>query len=116
MTDLIQRLEKTMGGFAELDNAIYERFEMLLIDQRWPVPSYTTSIDAALALAERVLSGAYSLTMNIDPSGNGAEIVWWPRGLSSSETEVRGNGVNITLPLAICIAVLKASEAQSNEQ
>jgi len=67
---------------------------------------YTSSVDAALCLAERL--NCYSLTLTIDPSGHGAEITYWPEGLSNDRT-IKSNGVTAGLPaIAICIAVIQA--------
>lgn len=71
------------------------------------VPKYTTSLDAALALAERVTGGAYKL-VNDYGGYNRAEI-----NLPGRETHT---AVAETMPLALCIAILKALPPQSTEE
>jgi hypothetical protein len=92
MTDLIKRLEEAEAGSLELDVAIWDAMG------GWSVahpPAYTTSLDAALALAERLGLDGWRLLY--------AAMLNWkahdPRGPLSK-----------TLPLALCIAILKAAD------
>jgi hypothetical protein len=71
------------------------------------------SVDAALSVAERVLT-TYSLQISIDPSGNGAKLTWWPLGLSEG-VEFRGEHVTGgDTALAIVGATLAALLSQAN--
>jgi hypothetical protein len=113
MTDLIKRLEEAEAGSRELTEAVLlalgfvtKRYPMdsdtywiVPGDERNPLPAWadriTTSLDAALALAERLgLDGWHPLY---------AAMLNWkahdPRGPLSK-----------TLPLALCIAILKATD------
>ena len=94
MTDLITRLEEAAEGSRELDRAIWHELEFDSRGEPTLCPAYTTSIDAALALAERVgLDGwntLYAAMMNWKAHD--------PRGPLSK-----------TLPLALCLAILKAN-------
>ncbi len=72
------------------------------------VPSYTASVDAALALAERVLPGwCWELTlMPGEATWQGAPEMW-PEGLAAPDR--CGVYASTKSPaLALCIAVLKA--------
>lgn len=115
MSDLLERLEKATGGCAELDNAIYQWAEMLPVEQRWPVPHYTSSIDATLALAERVLPGWEKshgkVYWSFDLEG---KRVWVCRMNYWRSVDFVPRSAAPTLPLAICIAVLKAHEASQH--
>ena len=70
-----------------------------------PFPNYTTSIDAALALVERVLpdwnKGMYE-------QDDGSWFVEFRRGYRTSYDKVQGILRARTLPLGICIALVKA--------
>jgi hypothetical protein len=117
MTDLIKRLEEAEAGSRELDLRVFERFD-LVDGERWTEadldyaltdpdktinpPPLTTSLDAALALAERVLPG------------------WgWSAGGSRGEHYGRldtPDGRDFeeayapTPALALCAAILKATD------
>lgn len=64
--------------------------------------SITASIDAALALVERVL-GTYAIDLSIDPSGQGCTIWVWPGGLSGDRQERYDASSSF-----ICFAILDA--------
>ena len=131
MQKLIARLEAAEAGSRELDALVWKalnpRGEIAikgagrpgLVDWRCRIPGatianswtnpgrYTTSLDAALALAERVGFPAYS--GEIQPSGR------WKWKIASNAplgASVRGpkwpSGVAKTPSLALCIAILKA--------
>jgi hypothetical protein len=115
MTDLITRLEEAEEGSRELDAAIWRWTEGWRgVDHP---PAYTTSIDAALALAERVLPewawsiiGPDPLTSLHDctfaclsaPEGNGAAE---SRNADRDVCTARAS----TPALALCIVILKAT-------
>lgn len=68
--------------------------------------AYTTSLDAALALAERVLPGR--LTWRIESEGVSFTAAFW----DDPEYDPVGVGRAPTPALALCIAILKAKEAE----
>ena len=72
-------------------------------------PCYTTSIDAALALVERVLPDDWNKP-TIDCEDRSVEV--WNNKIGTEEfKEIKVEAV--TIPLAICIALLKAMETQN---
>jgi hypothetical protein len=119
MDELIERLEKATGPDRELDGAIalslgwtfqkmkgdskpyYRKPGETTYYMRSEVPAYTASIDAALTLVPE--GWAYQLTLLFEPRvhGNQQAIVWPP----DKASPVSGAP---TMPLAICIAALKA--------
>jgi hypothetical protein len=119
---LIERLEAAEGGSRELDREIARECGWTNLDvptfwvksvcdaagfppgtaQATPLPHYTTSLDAALALAERVLPD---------------EIWTCEFGPSSSHAEMKNarfiiEGVARTPALALTAAILKARATQ----
>lgn len=129
MTDLIKRLEEAEAGSRELDIAFRDAvlpdaktqdLTMLTGFADKPethgerriviVENYTTSLDAALALAERVLPGwAWEIRMDQDVAFVQAAPKWWQEGLAAPDEDgvsAEGN----TAALAICIAILKATD------
>lgn len=75
-----------------------------------PVPELTSSLDAAVALAERVLK-IYRLELFMDPSGISAKVTWWPCGLHETDTIIKSEGMGWTPAVSICLATLKAVRA-----
>lgn len=71
-------------------------------DQDFDFPRYTTSVDAILALVEREFSPGLGWWVEMETAGMGA-VLRGPEG-----EEFKGGGVGTTLPLALCIAFLKA--------
>ncbi|MCO7726424.1 hypothetical protein NJB93_07430 [Brucella intermedia] len=137
MTDLITRLSKLDAPDREVDAEIAVLFSgdpdayvvrpnegaMFSHKPGWfatgdnkshKSPEYTTSVDAAIALAERVLPGwtfehigqdyirASGLDNDVMPMG-------WTVEISDGSQTIQGQAP--TLPLAICIALLRAKEA-----
>lgn len=135
-TDIIERLQNATGPDREIDTSIWMlvtkgatrrhqrvssatyAWKPYVIDETRDaqgviivVPSYTASIDAAIALVERMLSGK----------------VWYVRGKSdgtffcqlyTSESQ-RGNDPKAnapSAPLAILVALFRALEAQEAAQ
>ncbi|MFI8682050.1 hypothetical protein ACIGFJ_06755 [Brevundimonas diminuta] len=108
LSALIARLEAAEAGSRELDWRIAEAFDIpepwKVAVRIWPpfmerskfdqaIPAFTTSLDAALALAERIGMDGFRVMY--------AALMSWkahdPRGPLSQ-----------TLPLALCIATLRA--------
>lgn len=139
---LIERLEAAEFGSAELDAEICVLFRYggensedatnVRTDPEWegdllfevgadeccnPIPSLTTSLDAALALAERVLGRAFRLGLIQQPDGTWEAATLW----SDEEQDDRdvAFGHAPTPALALCIAILRAKtagyEPQANE-
>lgn len=111
---LIERLEAAEVGSRELDAAIwYALIETCggkpdrdMID-RWP--AYTTSLDAALALAERVLPGCCpGVSQNVH-SG-----VWfsWLGYSDEGVPRLYADAFGKTAAVSVCIAILKAKETK----
>lgn len=134
LDSIIERLEKAESGDRELDltimNLLAPRAEDekhlvmgKLLGAKWgayghmanqieyfiEAPKVTSSVDAAIELAEKVLQGAYSMEISIDPSGCGTKIHHWPKGLSGAE-ERRSEGVATTMAVATVLAILKAKQ------
>lgn len=130
-TDLIERLEGASVGSQSLDAEICIAFQYggpnsegatnVRTDSDWegdllfeqgadeccaPIPPVTTSLDAALALAERVLpeGWGYRLTRT-ERGGHHAMTLHWSHPANRS---VYAEGRSA--PLAFCIATLRASE------
>jgi hypothetical protein len=106
MTALITRLEEAGEGSRELDAAIW----------RWTdgwrgvdhPPAYTTSIDAALTLAERVLPGWGWVLSTGARGGHPAWVQAYPEPVD--EDVCRDAVASASLPLALCAAILKATD------
>ena len=110
MTELIERLEKATGPDRELDLAIWAACggsggpDNGFLDWR---PALTASIDAALDLVERKLPGAWWFAAR-----QADEIGEYSFDLRASIGGLLGTASAPTLPLAICIALLRALSAQ----
>ena len=98
ITSLIEKLEGAEVGSRELDAYVLFRLDY---DQSESTPPVTTSLDAALALAERVLPYAEVIAVSRTKSGG------WGAGIN-------GYVVYAATPaLALCAAILRAqSEAR----
>jgi len=70
------------------------------------VPSYSSSLDAVVALIEEKLPVNTTRTCS-DPSGCTAQITWWPNGLSGGQ-RIQTQGASDNLPLALLAALLQA--------
>jgi len=134
MTDLIKRLEEAEMGSAELSahvikaaiapagtwvaqspfNGAWLIYECLERPRLWELRgplrnlSPTESLDAALALAERVLPGARWMMVQ-QPVGWGAVPLLFD-GVAWDCPNDPGETVHALLPLALCIAILKATD------
>jgi hypothetical protein len=119
MKELIDRLEKATGPDRKLDAAIYT--DAIGLDDYWsihdhsngklclryypgppgpeyhPLPLYTSSIDDALTLVPEQEKYGVSIDFDIDRLQWAASVIGW----SYAET----------IPVALCIAALKAREA-----
>ena len=130
LSALIAKLEAAEGGNAALDGQIYNHLGCDLIrptmrqapaQRRWPDKSITvqrkltTSLDAALALAERVLPGwVWQLRIDKDQAEAQCDDLWWGEGYEAPD--VGGTLANGSTPaLALCIAILKAHASRAVE-
>jgi hypothetical protein len=116
LSELRERVERASGADPEMDIDIWcEIFapDAIAVDFGFRAPPYAASIDAALALVERRL-GVYSIKVTIDPSGEGADLTWWPEGLSG-ERELHFKAVSNSACLAILTALLRALESQEQD-
>lgn len=114
MSGLIERLEAAEFGSRELDSSVAGQFcndvESDDGDFWWGpfdqqatrVPDFTTSLDAALALAERTMGGV-SIDLLIRDHRTLCELNWPSNTVHSSAK---------TPALALCIAILKAKETK----
>jgi hypothetical protein len=133
MTDLIKRLEEAEAGSRELDALVFRRFGGPLpkefagygveltwqadgsatmpvgeMQVRYDPPAYTTSLDAALALAERVLPGWGWEISHDDCIGN--YYAWVGKDFYLRGPQEHLRGIQENPALALCIAVLKATD------
>jgi hypothetical protein len=104
MDDLIERLEAAEQGSRELDYAFKALLEPR--DDYWALrvaADWTTSLDAALALAERTTKGAYTLVNDYG-------------GYNRAEINIPGGdtfkAIADTMPLALCAAICRALTTQ----
>lgn len=123
MLDLIERLEKAEAGSRELDCEIglivrtngrgeivqWGNGEWVIQDAGGPyvVDDFTTSLDAALALAERVLPG-WSRGVFEDEPGNQPPWLATLTEVCDARAVEGHEGAGATAPLALCIAILRA--------
>lgn len=139
--DLIDRLEKAEGGDQDLSLAVNLALEggeavtytaNYIMEPRWAIrrqsanhvggfakePNYpvTESLDAALALAERVLPGwlwdVTTITTAIGGIRKPLAVVMDPDG---DNDDIRTYGSAATPALALCIAILKARASSEGE-
>lgn len=107
-TELIARLEAAEVGSFDLDYVVWFSVD----DEEGPT-NCTTSLDAAIALAERVLPHWY--VYRISDERNHMSCPGWGAGLGER------NGMRIeyarakTSALALCIAILRALGAQEQK-
>jgi len=125
---LIDRLSKLDRPDREVDGEIMQTFdpdlwakayiraqepcgcskEMATEGAKWRAPQYTASVDAAIVLAERLFPGTeYEFT-------NLYNIVRVTIEMNGEYGGFHGEHVN-SLPIAICIAILRAKEASHGE-
>jgi hypothetical protein len=110
MTDLIKRLEEATAGSADLDREVERALRVVPMglreDGTWGQKQrpWTASLDAALALAERVLPGWCWM---IERHKNGTATAWLHEWNAYGEGE---QVVSNTPALALCAAILKATD------
>lgn len=76
------------------------------------VPAYSTSLDAALALAERVLGGEWTVEIKTGPKRPFHRAIIHPTQAMENKQGRCPMGLSrATAPLALCIAILKAQAA-----
>jgi hypothetical protein len=105
-TPLITRLEEAAEGCPLLDRELWVALEFDGRSSPIDAPEYTTSIDAALALADRVLPEMNCVGFDKSPSGVEAYVSrnnvdsghWFETGWHKSSPAI-----------ALCIAILKAN-------
>jgi len=112
--DIIARLEKAEGADRKIDYMIFTKTAPLDEFSPWsPLIGnhFTSSIDAAIALVDRMLK-TYWMEMTVDPSGGGAKILYWPNGISGEIEIGPVYGASTDLPLAILLALFCTLDAQ----
>ena len=119
MSGLVEKLEAAEVGSRSLDLDIAQALSMKLWGRRhphnnshqWmteidgkavPIPRYTTSLDAALALAERVIAVRGPIDISI--MGSAQVVILDADPCRDAIAEAYGN----TPALALCIAILRA--------
>jgi hypothetical protein len=145
LSELLERVRNAKGPDREIDGDIAQAFEVApsylprITDagrswlwaefvepdtwDTWEAPEYTASIDAALALVERVLpswtTDVHSGDATAEVCPIGFRLVYWPADNKSGvelfyqpqwniEPPVIGEGCGATTPLAIVEALLSA--------
>ena len=109
-TSLITRLEEAAEGCHLLDRELWAALEFDGRSSPADAPKYTTSIDEALALAQRVLPGLYMWNVEFDDE---------PTGTPASArvyAKTDGRGAAPTPALALCIAILEATTPNAGER
>lgn len=118
--DIIGRVERATGGDRELDRAIMVFAFGGGVRNALPLPEYTSSVDAALALVERKLPGyrwsvgATGIRSGTHPDGKPAYVDGFRAGLTKASplrplpTAAHAR----TAPLAIILALLRALSQQ----
>jgi len=130
-TDLIERLEGASVGSRELDFAV-AKASGSEVREGWAefyadgdfggsVKSYTTSLDAALALAERVLPDHAMNVCKDQGPPEGPQFLWSSVVARHSLEGPVGRpgwwfGVSDTPAIALCIAILKALRASEQSK
>lgn len=115
MKDLIARLEAAEVGARELDHLIFMHTAPMEVSSHWSpndrMTLYTTSLDAALALAERVLPG-WGWCMRTDETGQCFANVF-PG--NPNIDRIFYDAYAATHPIALCIAILRAKIENAND-
>lgn len=123
MEDLIKRLEAAEVGSRELDLRVFEKFD-LVDGERWSdadleyaltdpdrtinPPRLSQSLDAALALADRVLPG-WAWMVRYWPEDQGSGVAGWTAYVRETDRDLVDSGPVFSTPaLALCIAILRA--------
>ncbi|MBA8846213.1 hypothetical protein FHW02_004303 [Ochrobactrum sp. RH1CCR137] len=106
----VRRIEAARSGLAEeywanwqasLDGTVYDPHT------RYPSNHFTASVDAAIALAERVLPFTHLVSTYHDDMASSVKIHCCPEGLSGEwKFDVKGD--HERLAIAYCIAILRA--------
>ncbi|GAA0212696.1 hypothetical protein GCM10009081_29280 [Brevundimonas nasdae] len=130
-SSLIQSLEAAEGGSRELDIAFGQALGIIDADLVYtapdgsriargncdPWPNWTTSLDAAVAVAERVLPDYEASVAQRKPRHGETCAEWWHASLFKVRTGVVfGSGPDTvsfkakTPAQALCIAILRAKE------
>lgn len=118
LPSLIKRLEEATEGSRELDRAIWEAFGSPSLDDipkfagYLGIGDFTTSIDAAVALAGRLLPGWWLHGLGRSPLHG----LWWCQLYSLDEKRASEAEDIKSAPLAICLATLRALLAQETEK
>lgn len=112
-SDLIAKLEALDGPSREVDRLIHEAFNKTLKRglRFGYVPNYTASLDATVALVERVLPGVPIAIIDGWLDGRAAAFVAH-QGSRTIDLMKSSQGTSYTRTIALLIATLKALEAR----
>lgn len=105
--ELIARLEAAEVGSIKLDGEL----RWVLEGTDYAPSNYTTSLDAALALAERCLGlGSWRIERESENS------FWVKLWLSNNDRSFHSHSNAKTAPLSLAAAILRALDAQEKEK
>jgi len=112
--DIIARLEKATRANLQLERDIdaFCHFGSPGALDRTP-PPYTASIDAAIALVERMLPGWRFNARMVSPNGYSC---WLEAGTEGVVEVFAPIGYATTLPVAILLALFRTLDAQEDQQ
>lgn len=109
LSALIARLEAAEVGGRELDRGIWFSLEFNSHGEPSHAPKYSTSLDAVLALAERVLPGCSpGMSQNV----HSRDWFAWIGYAEDGEAKLHAQTFGTTPAIALCIAVLKAKQGE----
>lgn len=114
-SDIIERLEKATGPEYALDVKIWLDLVEKPEGKRDPdmigrVPNYTASIDAAIALVERMFSPGYYRLEKLKGLPDPHHACWATAGASGQQEDAYAP----TAPLALLLALFRALEAKES--
>jgi len=114
LAGLIERVEKATGPDGAIDDLLYWTLKQHPAKGPFArIPAYTASIDAAVALVERLLPGIFWVIGQ--GKTNSVEKLFGCQLLFGTE-EIIGSGESDHAPLAILLALLKALQESQDAQ
>jgi hypothetical protein len=122
LRELLERVESATGQDREIDRCLFdmacgglfwpENVSLWQSDRYSRAPrEFTSSIDAAVALCERVLPGWVVLGLYDTAKGSGGWLVFQSCNVKLTNGENGAEARSATRPLALCAAILRAKIA-----
>jgi len=113
LLNLIDKLEKAEAGSRELDNDIWEALDLGVVQHPWGkeytyARHVTTSLDAAIALVDRVFRNNQKVIRTFPDGTN--DVVMWNHEVGTDTV------AGATVALSLCTALLKALQAKEAGQ